>query len=209
LAELLLENKSFGQAALEYEHAAYDYSFHEKSSAAGYAAVYAYRENLAAVVQDEKDRVKREVIRSSLKFAEAFPKHEKAALVMEAAADDIYGMKDYAFAVTTGRKLLNKFPAAEPKLLRSTWLIIAHSSFELAKFNEAEEGYLNVLQLSAENDKTRADVVENLAASIYKQGEQASKLSDFKTAADHFLRVAQSAPASKYALRQITMVPLH
>lgn len=197
LAELLLENKSFGQAAVEYEHTAYDYPFHEKSSDAGYAAVYAHRENLTTVAQDDRDRVKRDVIRSSLKFAEAYPKHEKAALVMEAAADDIYGMKDYAFAVTTGRKLLNKFPAAEPKILRSTWLIIAHSSFELAKFNEAEEGYLNVLQLSAENDKTRAEVLENLAASIYKQGEQANKLSDFKTAAEHFLRVAKAAPGSK------------
>lgn len=197
LAELLLENKSFGQAALEYEHAAYDYPFHEKSSDAGYAAVYAYRENLAFVTQDERERVKRDVIRSSLKFAQTFPKHEKAALVMEAAVDDIYGMKDYAFAVTTGRKLLDNFPLAEQKIRRSTWLIIAHSSFELANFKDAEEGYLSVLQLTAETDKSRADVVENLAASIYKQGEQANKLADYKTAAEHFLRVAQFAPASK------------
>jgi len=197
LAELLLENKLYGQAAIEYEHSAYDYPFHEKSSDAGYAAVYAHRENLTIVSKDESERVRRDVIRSSLKFAEAFPKHEKAALVMEAAVDDIYGMKDYAFAVTTGRKLINSFPAADEKLRRSTWLIISHSSFELANYKEAEEGYLSVLQLTAENDKARTDVVENLAASIYKQGERASKLSDYKTAAGHFLRVGQSAPASK------------
>jgi len=197
LAELLLENKSFGEAALEYEHAAYDYPFHEKSSDAGYAAVYAYRENLAIATKDEKGQVKRDVIRSSLKFAEAFPKHEKAALVMEAAVDDIYGMKEYAFAATTGRKLLNNFPLAEQNIRRSTWLIIAHSSFELASYKEAEEGYFNVLQLTAESDQSRVEVFENLAASIYKQGEQASKLLDYKTAAEHFLRVAQAAPDSK------------
>jgi tetratricopeptide (TPR) repeat protein len=197
LAALLLENKSFGQAALEYEHTAYDYPFHEKSSDAGYAAVYAYRENLAIVAPDERERVKRDVVRSSLKFAESFPQHQKAALVMEAAVDDIYAMKDYAFAVTTGRKLLNNFPLAEQNIRRSTWLIVAHASFDMANFKDAEEGYLSVLQLTDESDKSRADVIENLAASIYKQGEQASKLSDYKSAAEHFLRVAQAAPASK------------
>jgi outer membrane protein assembly factor BamD (BamD/ComL family) len=134
------------------------------------------------------------VIRSSLKFAEKFPQHEKAALVMSAALDDIYAMKDYAFAVETGRKLLNNFPGADHNIVRSTWLVIAHSSFELANFKDAEEGYSNVLQLTAENDKTRPDVVENYAASIYKQGEQANKASEYKTAAEHFLRVAKAAP---------------
>lgn len=194
LSELLLENKSYAQAAIEYEHTAYDYPYHEKSPDAGYAAVYAHRENLAIASQDEKDRIKRDVIRSSLKFADSFPKHEKAAFVMGAAVDDIYAMKDYAFAVTSGRKLLNNFPAADQSILRGTWLIVAHGSFELANFKDAEEGYFNVLQLTAENDKTRPGVVENYAASIYKQGEQASKQSDFKTAAEHFLRVAKAAP---------------
>jgi len=197
LAELLLENKSFGQAAIEYEHTAYDYPVHEKSAEAGYDAVYSHRENLAIAPQGEQERVKRDVIRSSLKFADAFPKHEKAALVMEAAADDIFGMKEYAFAVTTGRKLLKNFPLADQKIRRSTWLIIAHASFELAKYKDAEEGFQSVLKLTAEDDKSRADLVENLAASIYKQGEQASKLSDFKTAAEQFLRVAKDAPTSK------------
>ena len=197
MATLLLENKSFGQAAVEYEHAAYDYPYHEKSPDAGYNAVYAHRENLAIVNQDERDRVKRDVIRSSLKFADAFPKHEKAALVMSAAVDDIYSMKDYVSAISTGRKFLNNFPVAEQQYRSSTWLIIAHSSFELANYKEAEEGYLSVLQLIAVTDKSREDVVENLAASIYKQGEQANKLSDFKTAAEHFLRVSAAAPTAK------------
>ena len=194
LSELLLENKSYAQAAIEYEHTAYDYPYHEKAPDAGYAAVYAYRENLAIAGADEKDRIKRDVIRSSLKFADTFPTHEKAALVMGAAVDDIYAIKDYAFAVKTGRKLLNNFPSADQNIVRSTWLIVAHASFELASFKDAEEGYFNVLQLTAENDKIRPDVVENFAASIYKQGEQASKQSDFKTAAEHFLRVAKAAP---------------
>lgn len=196
LAGLLLENKSYGEAAIEYEHTAYDYPYHEKSQEAGYSAVYAHRENMALASADAHDKVRRDVIRSSLKFAENFPKHEKAALVMSAALDDIYGMKDYPFAVATGRKLLDSFPGADQQTRRSAWLVIAHASFELTKFKDAEEGFQNVLQLTAESDKSRQDLVENLAASIYKQGEEANKQADFKAAAEHFLRVAKFAPTS-------------
>lgn len=196
LAELLLENKSFDQAAIEFEHTAYDYPPHDKAPEAGYSAVYAYRKNLADMTGNDKVKVKHEVIRSSLKFAETFQKHDKAALVMGAAIDDIFEMKNYAMAVTSSRRLIALFPNAEQPIRRAAWVILAHSSFELANFKDAEEGYLQVLPLTAENDKGRADLVENLAASIYKQGEQATKKGDFKTAAEHFLRVAKAAPTS-------------
>src|SRR5512139_388145 len=197
LAELLLENKWYGQAAKEYEHTAYDYPQHEKASAAGYAAVYAHRQNLAATEQADRNSIKRDVIRSSLRFADTFPQHEKAALVMGAALEDIYGMKDYDFAVTTGRKMIANFPNAEQPLRRSAWLVVAHSSYELTHYKDAEEGYLNVLQLTAQDDASREGLVENLAASIYKQGEQANLLKDYRTASMHFLRVGQLAPTSK------------
>jgi outer membrane protein assembly factor BamD (BamD/ComL family) len=197
MSGLLLENKSYAQAALEFEQTAYDYPYHEKAPEAGYNAVYGHREYLGIAAADEKDRVKRDVIRSSLRFAETFPRHEKAALVMGAAVDDIYAMKDFEFAVSSGRKLLNNFPAAEQKIKRAAWLVVAHSSFELANFKEAEEGYFNSLLFTAESDKVRPDIIENLAASIYKQGERANKLADYKTAAEHFLRVAIAAPTSK------------
>ena len=66
LADLLLENKSFGEAAAEYEKTAYGYPSHDKSSEAGYAAVYAYREQMGAADSNGQDRIKREVVRSSL-----------------------------------------------------------------------------------------------------------------------------------------------
>ena len=93
LAELLLENKDFGDAAVEYEKTAYDYPSHEKASAAGYAAVYAYRKHLELTDPAAENRVKREVVRSSIKFVDTFPKHEKADIVLGAAAEDLYAMQ--------------------------------------------------------------------------------------------------------------------
>lgn len=197
LADLLLENKSFAEAAAQYERTAYDYPAHPKAQAAGYAAVYAHRENVKAATINARDSAMREVIRISLKFADTFPTHEKAAVVLGAATDDLFEMKDYARAIATGEKLITNFPKAEQSVRRSAWLVIAHSSFELAKYKEAEDGYLKVLGLTAENDKSREGLADNLAASIYKQGEQASKAEDHRAAADHFLRIALVAPTSK------------
>ena len=197
LADLLLENRSFARAALEYEKTAYDYPRHEKSSAAGYAAIYAYREHLRAAAPEEKDKVKRETVRSSLKFAETFPEHEKAAIVLGAAADDLYDMKDYEQALAAARKLIEVFPGADREVLKSAWIVVGHSCYELKRYAEAETAYVKVLALLPAEDKSRAGFIDNLAASIYKQGEQANALKDYRAAADHFLRVGRMAPTSK------------
>ena len=196
LAELLLENGSFAEAAVEFEHTAYDYPAHDKASEAGYAAVFAYRKSLVAASADDRQKLKQETIRSSLKFSETFSGHEKAAPVMSAAIDDIFEAKDHALAVTSSRKFISMFPNAEQAQRRTAWVTLAHSSLELAQFKDAEESYLQALPLVPEGDKARANLVENLAAAIYKQGEEAGKQGDHKTAAQQFLRVAQAAPTS-------------
>ena len=197
LAELLLENRSFDRAALEYEKTAYGYPLHEKSSAAGYAAIYAYREHLDSALPEQKAGVMRETVRSSLKFAETYPEHEKAAIVFGAAADDLYDMKEYEQALAAAGKLIQVFPGADREVLRSAWIVVGHSCYELQRFAEAETAYVKVLALLPAEDKSRPDFSDNLAASIYKQGEQVNALKDYRAAADHFLRVGRMAATSK------------
>ena len=197
MADLMLENKDYGGAALAYENTAYSYPLHEKSSAAGYAAVYAYREQLKVASQAIRGEVKQQIIRSSLKFADTYPEHEKVTIVLGAAADDLYEMKNYELAVKTAHKLIDNYPAANNDLVRSAWLIVGHGSFDLKQFAHAETGYSHVLTLTPDNDKSRVKLLDNLAASIYKQGEEANLLKDYRTAAEHFLRIGKLAPLSK------------
>ncbi|WP_136514889.1 tetratricopeptide repeat protein [Geomonas edaphica] len=197
MADLLMENRSFARAAKEYERTAYEYPRYEKSSAAGYAAVFAYREQLREAKAEEKDPVKREAVRSSLKFAETFPEHEKAAVVMGAAADDLYELKDYEQGLTVARKLIATFPAADKEVLKSAWIVVGHSCYELKRYPEAEAGYAQVLALIPEGDASRTGFTDNLAASIYKQGEEANAAANYRAAADHFLRVGRVAAGSK------------
>jgi len=196
LADLLLENEDFGLAASEYERTAYGYETHEKASAAGYAAVFAHRENLKLATGSRVLDIKKQTVDSSLRFADTFQDHEQAAVVLGAAADDLYEMKDLPLAIESAHKLIDRYPDAEKGLRRSAWAVVANSSIDLAVYADAEHAYTNVLALTPEDDETRAAVVDGLAAAIYKQGEQANLLEDFQGAAAHFLRIKELAPTS-------------
>src|SRR6478736_5766395 len=193
LADLLFENKDFGEAAKQYERTAYGYPANAQSAAAGYAAVYAYREQLKVVAKENLEGVKHDTIASSIKFADTFPTHAQAAAVLGAAADDQYEMKDYRAAVTSAQRVIDKYPGAEMPIRRSAWIVVAHGSFELAEYPQAEKAYTQVLAVVPESDASHAKFVDNLAASIYKQGEIARDAKDYRAAADHFLRIRTAA----------------
>ena len=196
LADLLLENEDFGDSAREYERTAYEYGEHEQASAAGYAAIYAYREDLKVATGARQLDVKQATVTSSLRFSETFPVHEQAPVVLGAAADDLYAMKNFPLAIESAHKLIDRYPDTDKPLLRAGWAVIAHSSIDLAEYENAEHAYANVLALTPDDDENRPAVIEGLAAAIYKQGDQANLLEDYRTAAHHFLRIKVIAPTS-------------
>ena len=79
---------------------------------------------------------------------------------------------------------------------RAAWAVVAHASFDAGDYPGAEDAYDRAIELTPEDDDARQGLVDNLAATIYKQGEQASEAEDHRAAADHFLRVAEAAPSS-------------
>src|SRR5215831_15216974 len=184
LADLHLENKDFGKAAKAYERTAYEYPQHSQSAAAGYAAIYAYREQLKVAGKDQQDAVKHDTVASSPKFADAFPQDEHAAAVLGAAADDMYEMKDYKAAIEADQRVIDKYPNADASIRRSAWIVVAHGSFELSEYAQAEHAYTQVLAVTPQSDESHASFVDNLAASIYKQGELARNSQDYRAAAD-------------------------
>lgn len=196
LADLLLENEDFSSAAREYELTAYEYGDHDQASAAGYAAVFAYRQELERATGARQRDVKELTVTSSLRFADAFVEHEQTPVVLGAAADDLYEMKDFARAIDSAKKLIERYPGSDPDLRRAAWGVVAHSSIDTAKYENAEHAYSEVLQLTPEDDESRPAVIDGLAAAIYKQAEQANLLEDYRAAANHFLRIKELAPTS-------------
>jgi tetratricopeptide (TPR) repeat protein len=197
LSDLLLEHRDFAEAAREYERTAYDYPEHDRASAAGYAAIYAHRESQKVSAGASEAVAKEQAVTSTLRFVETFPEHEHAAAVLGAAVDDLYDMKNYELAIATARELIDSYPDSNPAIRRSAWTVVAHASFDLSDYPEAEDSYARVLEMSAADDASREAIVDNLAAAIYKQGELANLAEDHRSAADHFLRIAQVAPTSE------------
>jgi cellulose synthase operon protein C len=197
LADTLFESKQYLDAAQEYESTAYHYGNHEKAAAAGYAAIVAYGKQEETLSGEPKAALHLKSLDSSLKFAKEFPAHPESAQVLTRAATELYAAKDYLRAMSAAESLLAKQPAVDVAKQRIAWTVIGNSNFDQGVFDKAEEAYTHAQALMPPNDPERQAIVERLAASIYKQGEQKSKSGDGAAAVDDFLRVSALAPTSK------------
>src|SRR3984957_1967669 len=197
LADTLFESKQFLEAAKEYESTAYHYGDHEKAGAAGYAAIIAYGKQEETLTGEAKSAVHSRSVDSSLKFAQTFPAHPESAQVLTRATTDLYAVKDYPRAIAAADALLARQPPVDPTKQRVAWTVIGNSNFEQGVFDKAEAAYSRAQTLMPANDPERGVIVERLAASIYKQGEQKSKSGDSAAAVEDFLRVSALAPTSK------------
>ena len=196
LAELLFEDKRFAAAAAEYERAAYGYPRHEKTADAGYAALLAYAQQEREAKGEELRRVRGRSVESSLRFAEANLKDGRAPGVLTHAAEKLYANDDPDSAAALAQRVLAIQPPPAPELRRTAWTVVAHIEFQKGAFDRSERAYREALALTPEKSSTRAGLTERLAASVYKQGEQARAAGQLRAAADHFLRVGRVVPDS-------------
>jgi TolA-binding protein len=197
LADTLYESKQYLDAAQQYENTAYSYGTHEKAAEAGYAALVAYGKEEEGSSGDAKAKIHAKEVDSSLKFAQAFPTHPEVPQVLTRAATDLYAAKDYARATAAAQTLLARQPPVDAGKQRVAYTVIANANFEQGHFDKAEASYASAQGLMAANDPERPAIVERLAASIYKQGEQKNQAGDSAGAVDDFLRVSKMAPTSK------------
>jgi cellulose synthase operon protein C len=197
LADTLFESKQYLEAAKEYESTAYHYGGHEKAAAAGYAAIIAYGKQEETLAGEAKAAVHSRSVDSSLKFAQTFPAHPESAQVLTRATTDLYTVKDYPRATAAAESLLARQPPVDATKQRIAWTVIGNSNFEQGVFDKAETAYTHAQTLMPAGDPERGVIVERLAASIYKQGEQKSKSGDSAAAVEDFLRVSALAPTSK------------
>ncbi len=197
LAEALYEGHQYGEAATEYEHAAYGYPRNEKSATAAYAALVAYQKGEEGLSGADKEAWHRRATDSSIKFAQTFPEHPDSAGVLTRAAEEIFASGDRERAIGVSQSILARQPPVDPAKQRIAWTIIGQSYFDQGQYAKAEPAYLQARQLAAGDEKMRSDLTERLAASVYKQGEAKQKAGDAAGAVEDYLRVERVAPESK------------
>jgi len=197
LADTLYESRQYADAAREYERTAYDYGPGEKAARAGYAALVAYGKQEDLLPAQDRPAIHARALESSLKFADTYPQQPEVPQILTRAATDLYAARDYARATSAARTLLARQPPGDVTQQRVAWTVIANSAFDQGQFPQAEAAYGSAQGLMSANDPERAAIVERLAASIYRQGEQKNKTGDASGAVEDFLRVSALAPTSK------------
>jgi cellulose synthase operon protein C len=196
LAEMLYEDKRYGAASDEYERTAYGYPRHAKSAEAGYAALLAYAQQEKVLQGTELSNVQQRAIESSLRFVDAYPADVRTPGVLTNTAEKLYALHDPTRAVTVAQRILDLKPPAPIEMRRTAWTVVAHTEFDRGAYDRAEVAYQQVLALTDAKAASRVALTERLAASVYKQGEQARKDGRQREAVGHFQRVAQVAPTS-------------
>lgn len=194
MAELLYDDRRYAQAAAEFERVAYKPEPAPKfarAADAGYSALLAYVElEKAAADAAAKAPLQRQLVDSTLRFAETFPGDTRAGAVLTNAAEKLLVLGDGDRAVAVARQTLALQPPTAPELRRVAWTVIAHNRFDAGAFGEAEAAYGEVLALTPERTPGRDQLVERQAAAIFKQGEAARSGGDARAAVGHFSRVA-------------------
>lgn len=200
LAESRFAAQVFDQAIAAYEVVAYKYVVHPRGADAGYSAIIAYRRLLEGVDEQQAatayDAWQRRKIASQLRFATTYQQDPRAPAVLTKSAEELLALEEYLQALEAAHQLVKRDPPADQELRKTAWLVIGHSEFELLGYASAEQAYVEALQLIPVDEPGRPEVVDRLAASVYKQAEAKLAAGELQSAAAEFMRVSEVAPGS-------------
>lgn len=196
LGDSLLDGGQTLAAAQEYDRTAYGYPSHARAAEAAYASVLAYEKHAAEIAAEARPEALRLAIDAGIKLADQFPEHPTKLPVLLQVAKNLFELKSYDEAIDIAARVLQAQPPAAVTLRRNAWSVTGDSHFAQNRYADAETAFSEELRLTPQDATERGTVIEQLAASIYKQGEVARDAEDLKTAAHHFLRVGQVTPQS-------------
>lgn len=201
LGEARLALGQWPEAIAAFERVAYDFPYEgevpDRAIEAGYASVLAFQEYAKTwpvePVEDYRDYAEFQQM-NRLRFTNAFPLDPRADDVLFTAVQYRFDQKGYRQVVDLSEQLIARNP--RPELMAESRLLKAHSLFELQQYVAAELAYQEALQLLPAEDERRVGLVENLAASVFRQAEALANAGKTAEAVSEFLRVGVVAPTA-------------
>ena len=193
-AELLYEDRRFAAAAQEYAKVAYDYKDAAHGAEAGYANILAHEQIAAGLGGADRAAAEQQTLLALQRFTDTFPEDSRSAATLIKIAQKWFAQSEQAKAEQAAQRLLDMKPPADPVLRGDAWIILAHGQFDRGLYSEAELSYQQALALIPATDPKRHDISENLAATVYQQGDAARKVGDMHGAARYFLRIKELTP---------------
>jgi TolA-binding protein len=195
LAETLYDAGQYPQAIDEYQKTAYGYKPHADSAEAGYAALIAYDSLMKVTAANQQQALREQRIRSAVRFTTSFTNDPRLAAVELQTAQQLFSWKQYPDAMASAKRLIDN-PGVDQATKQQAWAILADTQFSTLDYAAAEVSYQELLKFKNVSGEQRNAVREQIAASIYKQGELARDAGDHRLAAQHFTRLGKTIPES-------------
>jgi cellulose synthase operon protein C len=194
LSDALFESHRYADAADEYLKVAYDYPESPRSATAAYAAVVALEKEEGEATGEEKARLHRLSLETSLRFGKAYPAHPESGSILVRTARQYLADHDYSHALEVADLALARRDSLTRELQRDAWTVSMNAFFETSQYDKAESAGLQVLQLMSASDPQRGAMEDRIAAAIYRQGEVQRDARAWGDAAATFLRIHQQVP---------------
>jgi tetratricopeptide (TPR) repeat protein len=199
MAEAYAELNDWNNAVKYYERVAYDYGINNFSEDAAYASILGYKKLVAEKREaEQKDIEVKRKLAAQVAFAQTYAFSKYGRPVMLDSIDMMFKQKDYQRAAEQAERFLALQPPPSDKEMLPILLVLSHSKYETEQYADAEKAYYQALEYMPKNDKRRPQLMDRIAASVYKQGEALAKDGKQLEAVDQFLRVGVISPNSKY-----------
>ncbi len=197
--------ESAGEIELAYEAfvvVAYDYQDkpqveNPNGANAAYAAILLANE---LATRGDEQRWLTLKIDNALKFAEFYPGDNRAAAVLVDAAQGMLATERQPEAINIASKVVALQPPPEVGLRLRAWLVLGQSEFDLQQYGPAERAYGEAVALMSLDDPKRENIIERLALSRYKRGEQLIAEGKKDEGIQLLLGVRDVAPNSEIAI---------
>lgn len=196
LGESLFNGGKTLEAAGEYARTAYDYPRHPRSAEAAYASVLAYQRHADEQPPELRRAALELAIAPALRYADTYPGHGQVLPALTRAAENLFELERYDAAIEVAGRVLAYDGNVDYRLRRNAWSVTANSHFAQERYALAEPAFVEELKLVSPRATERPEIVERLAASVYRQGEAARTGGELRQAVFHFLRVKTVAPGA-------------
>ena len=200
MGEAYYEADLLPEAVEAYEIVAYRYLDDKRGAEAGYSAIVSMQRLVKITEGNKQLHWRGHKIESSITYSNFYAGDSRAVGVLTAAAKELFDDNYLERAITQAKRVTEWQPEPPQSLLVTAWLIVSHSQFDLERYAEAESAYRTLLPLLEEENPERPQVIQRIAASMFKRAEQEVAAGDAQLAVDRLLAIRNIAPGSTIAV---------
>lgn len=201
MAEAYADAGSMADAVKAYEKVAYEYKDANKGGEAGFSALIILDQLVKSTAGEAQKQWQAHKTQSAVLFADNYAKDSRAVTGLANATDDLFQRGDKTQALQLAQRVVNWQPPATAPQLKTAWLVIAHTQFDLMQYKEAEEAYRKALALMPQSDPQYKQVSERIAASMFKAAETKVASQNQTAAVEQLLQISTVAPGTDIAIK--------